>query len=169
MANPAPLINEQSPLSKVRLRVWIRLLKASRLIEDDLRRKMRDECDWTLSRFDLLAALDRVPEGLKMSDLSRRLMVSNGNVTALVDKLTTEGLAHRVAVPGDRRAFLVQLTDQGKAEFAKTAQVHEGWVDDLLGSLGLDEAEDLLQTLGHVIDDIETGGPGISQPRKEGL
>ena len=160
MVPPNPLQNSQAPLSKMRLRVWLRLLKVSRLIEDDLRRKMRRQQSWSLSCFDLMSVLDRSPEGLRMSDISRRLMVSNGNVTALVDTLTAEGLAQRTGLPGDRRAFQVHLTDFGKAEFAKTAKVHEGWVDDLLAQLNAGSADALLEVLDQVIDDIETRSRG---------
>lgn len=126
-------------LSKDRLRLWLKLLKSSRRIEDALRRRLRQEFASTLPRFDVMSALDRAPEGLRMSEISQRLKVSNGNITGIVDKLTEEGLAQRLAVPDDRRAHLVHLTDKGRAEFARQAQAHEGWIDDMLAALGPDD------------------------------
>ena len=151
-ANVAKGASERSDgqTSKTRLRVWLRLLKASRFVEDELRRKLREEYNWTLSRFDVMAALARSPDGLKMSEISTRLRVSNGNVTSIVDKLTTDALAQRVPAPGDRRAHLVQLTADGKSRFAEVAQQHEAWVDALLADLNIEEAQELAQLLGQL-------------------
>lgn len=126
---------QAAPLSKERLRLWLKLLKASRLVEDELRRRLRSDYGSTLPRFDVMSALARNPDGLKMSEISKRLRVSNGNITGIVDKLAEEGLALRVAVPGDRRANLVRLTAKGQADFADHATAHEGWIDGLLGGL----------------------------------
>jgi DNA-binding MarR family transcriptional regulator len=92
----------------------------------------RTEFNTTLPRFDVMAALSRYPKGLKMSELSGVLKVSNGNVTGLVDRLADEGLLERVAVPGDRRASLVRLTAQGRADFAVQAEAHARWIDVML-------------------------------------
>ncbi len=134
-------------LSKARLRLWLRLLKASGEIEAELRRRLRAEFDTTLPRFDVMAALARAPEGLRMSEISERLRVSNGNITGIVDRLAQEGLATRIAVPGDRRAMLAKLTPHGQAVFAEQAAAHEGWIDDLLAGLG---AEELVAMSGHL-------------------
>jgi DNA-binding MarR family transcriptional regulator len=135
---PAP-----EPISKTRLRLWLKLLKLTSGIEATLRRRLRDDHDTTLPRFDVLAALSRYPDGLKMSDLSGYLKVSNGNVTGIVDRLTEEGLALRVSRPGDRRASVARLTPKGQAAFDTLARHHEAWVDDLLAGLAADEAETL--------------------------
>jgi len=128
------------PASKARLRLWLRLLKVNRTIEAELRVRLRVEFDTTLPRFDVMSALFRSPEGLKMSALSRQLMVSNGNVTGIVERLTTDGLVLREAVPGDRRAARVTLTRKGTAEFSRQAKAHEGWVSALLGGLDADDS-----------------------------
>lgn len=133
--------------SKDRLRLWLRLLKITRGIESRLRDALRREFDSTLPRFDMMAALSRHPEGLKMSALSGVLRVSNGNVTGIVDRLSAEGLAERMPVPGDRRAMMVRLTAEGQAEFARQAEAHEGWVDELLGDFTADEARTLATRL----------------------
>ncbi|MBM2322562.1 MULTISPECIES: MarR family winged helix-turn-helix transcriptional regulator [Marivita] len=127
--------NMTEPMSKARLRLWLQLLKLSSGIEGELRRRLRDRHDTTLPRFDVMAALARHRDGLKMSDLSRYLKVSNGNVTGIVDRLVEEGLALRVAVPGDRRANLARLTPKGEAAFADLAAQHEAWIDELLTPL----------------------------------
>lgn len=130
--DPAP---GQEPISKTRLRLWLKLLKASGEVEAELRRRLRVEFDTTLPRFDVMAALDRAPEGLRMSEISERLRVSNGNVTGIVERLVEEGLALRVAVPDDRRATRARLTPKGRDVFAVLAAAHEGWINELLGGV----------------------------------
>ena len=142
-------------LSKERLRLWLRLLKASSVIEDEIRRKLRREFEGTLPRFDVMSALARYPDGLKMSQISELLRVSNGNVTGIVDKLAEEGLAIRVPVPGDRRAALVQLTPKGGETFKIQAAAHESWVDDLLGGLSPQDIEIMSERLDGLVDTLE--------------
>lgn len=128
---------------KDRLRLWIRLLRASRTIEAELRERLKKEFDTTLPRFDVMAALYRVPEGMLMSDLSRFLLVSNGNVTGIVDRLVSEGLVTRARRNGDRRTSMVRLTEDGTKSFAAIAAAHENWVGELLGTVSEDEARRL--------------------------
>ena len=136
---------------KQRLRVWLRLLKIQRLMETEIRERLRVEFATTLPRFDVLAALYREEKGgLKMSELSTALMVSNGNVTGIVERLVSDGLVIRVPVSGDRRAMLVRLTERGRAFFAEMASTHEGWVSSMLSSLSDDETDELFQLLDSV-------------------
>lgn len=135
------------PLSKTRLRVWLKLLKTTGQIEAEVRRRLRDRHDTTLPRFDVMSALARHEDGLKMSELSGYLKVSNGNVTGIVDRLTQEGLAMRVAVPGDRRAQIARLTPKGREVFNDLARHHEDWIDDLLQDLSAAQAETLIELL----------------------
>ncbi|TIT95950.1 MAG: MarR family transcriptional regulator [Mesorhizobium sp.] len=128
---------------KDRLRLWIRLLRASRTIEAELRERLKKEFDTTLPRFDVMAALYRSPEGMLMSDLSRFLLVSNGNITGIVDRLVSEGLVTRARRNGDRRTSMVRLTEEGSKSFAAIAAAHENWVGELLGSVSEDEARRL--------------------------
>ncbi|WP_227268793.1 MarR family winged helix-turn-helix transcriptional regulator [Roseobacter weihaiensis] len=139
--------------SKERLRLWLRLLKASRTVEAKLRENLRTEFDTTLPRFDVMAALARHENGLKMSQLSGVLRVSNGNITGIVDRLTEDGLMVRVPVPGDRRATLVRLTKRGQEEFERQAAAHETWVDFILSDFSADEAAELAARL----DQMEEG------------
>lgn len=134
-------------LSKQKLRAWLRLLRAHRSIERGLREQMRLAHGSTLPRFDVLSALDRYRDGLRMSDLSAKLMVSNGNVTGIVDRLESEGLVERVSVDGDRRAMRVRLTQDGIDRFAEMAREHETWVDAEIATLDAAELDTLITLL----------------------
>ena len=129
------------PESKSRLRLWLRLLKATRAIEGELRERLRLEFSTTLPRFDVMSALNRYPAGLKMSELSGVLKVSNGNVTGIVDRLVEDG---------DRRAARVRLTSRGRKEFARQAKAHEDWIDDLLFAVDQDHAAELAALLNQI-------------------
>jgi DNA-binding MarR family transcriptional regulator len=134
--------------SHMSLRLWLRLLTTTNLVQAELRRRLRAEFDTTLPRFDFMAQLERHPEGLKMSEISRRLMVTGGNVTGITDQLEKEGLVARDADPNDRRSFSVRLTPSGRALFDKMARAHEQWVVELFGGLGLDDKSKVHQRLG---------------------
>jgi len=110
------------------LRTWLRLLTCANMIEGEVRERLRTEFDITIARFDLLAQLHRANEALTMGELSRRLMVTNGNVTALIDRLVDENLVARRADPDDRRAQIIDLTPGGRRAFAKMSQTHAGWI-----------------------------------------
>ena len=141
------------------LRLWLRLLKLSSSIESDLRQRLRSEHDTTLPRFDVMAALARHPDGLKMSDLSDFLKVSNGNVTGIVDRLAEDGLVLRVAVPDDKRANLARLTAKGASAFETLARHHEDWIDELLAGLTTTETHDLIVLLEKAQKEGEADGP----------
>lgn len=132
------------------LRLWLRLLTCTQLIEKQIRTELRFQFDTTLPRFDLMAQLERNPDGLKMNDLSRRMMVSGGNVTGITDQLVTEGLVERVVVDGDRRSFRVKLTDKGHTSFAEMAQQHENWIVEAFATLKDTEIATLYKLLGNV-------------------
>jgi DNA-binding MarR family transcriptional regulator len=129
------------------LRIWLRLLTCTHLIEQHVRSGLRERFATTLPRFDLLAQLERHREGLKMNELSRLLMVTGGNVTAIVDQLEKEGLVERLDEPADRRAFRIRLTKAGERSFGEMARAHEEWVVGLLAGLSRREHEELLKLL----------------------
>jgi DNA-binding MarR family transcriptional regulator len=129
------------------LRIWLRLLTCTQLIERRVRSQLRERFATTLPRFDLMAQLERYPEGLKMNALSRHLMVTGGNITAIVDQLAREGLVERLAEPGDRRAFCIRLTRAGARNFAEMARAHEEWVVGLFAGLTRKEHDELLKLL----------------------
>lgn len=149
----------REPLSKSRLRLWLKLLKATGSIEETLRRRLREEFGTTLPRFDVMSALYRGPDGLKMSEISERLRVSNGNITGIVDRLTEEGLVLRVAVPGDRRATRVLLTPKGKSVFAEQAKAHEAWIDEMLSAFGDAEIDSMTEHLDRLAAVVKDGAP----------
>ena len=132
------------------LRIWLRLLTCTQLIERRVRSRLREQFATTLPRFDLMSQLERHPGGLKMNELSRLLMVTGGNVTAIVDQLEKEGLVERLDEPADRRAFRIRLTRSGERTFAEAARAHEEWVVELLAGLSRREHEELLKLLAKV-------------------
>ena len=132
------------------LRLWLRMLTCTQLVEQRVRARLREQFETTLPRFDLMAQLERSPEGLKMNELSRRMMVTGGNVTGITDQLEAEGLVERTAVANDRRALCIRLTDAGRKAFAVMAAVHEGWIIDALSGLSEREVATLHKLLGKV-------------------
>ena len=132
------------------LRLWLRLLTCTQLIEKQVRAELRERFDTTLPRFDLMSQLERSPDGLKMNELSRRMMVTGGNITGITDQLVTEGLVERLEVAGDRRAFRVRLTALGRKSFEDMARQHEGWIVDAFSGLSAREINALHKLLGKV-------------------
>jgi DNA-binding MarR family transcriptional regulator len=132
------------------LRLWLRLLSCTNLIEAPLRARLRQQHASTLPRFDLMAQLDRHPAGLKMRELSQRLMVTGGSVTGLTDTLVAEGLVERRDDARDRRACTVCLTAEGRRQFAAMARAHEEWVVALLGGLAPRQQAQLFELLGEL-------------------
>jgi DNA-binding MarR family transcriptional regulator len=135
---PASAHDPETRLSEAHhesLRLWLRLLTCTLLIERRVRSRLRDRFDISLPRFDLMAQLERNPQGLKMGELSKRLMVTGGNVTGITDQLVAEKLVERRPIPGDRRALAVRLTPKGKRAFDAMALAHERWVIEMLGGM----------------------------------
>jgi DNA-binding MarR family transcriptional regulator len=144
------------------LRVWLQLLTCTALIERHVRERLRERFDITLPRFDMMAQLDREPKGLKMSELSRRLMVTGGNVTGLTDQLVAEGLVARRGIPGDRRAYNVRLTPKGKRQFEAMAAEHEAWIVALFEGLPAGDREALRESLARLKAAL---APALGAPR----
>ncbi len=132
------------------LRLWLRLLTCTQLVEKQVRTRLRERFETTLPRFDLMAQLERTPAGLKMNELSRRMMVTGGNVTGITDQLVSEGLVERIDVEGDRRACRVRLTARGRRQFQEMARQHEGWIVEAFGGLTDKEIATLHRLLGKV-------------------
>jgi DNA-binding MarR family transcriptional regulator len=146
------------PLSRQRLRLWLRLLRATRAIEAELRERLRVQFSLTLPQFDVLAALYRQNDGITMTELSRMLIVSNGNVTGIVDRLMADRLVARQPSPSDRRSFLVRLTPKGRTEFAAVARAHEQWIDKILSEFDAAEAEVIIDHLDGLAGRVRNGG-----------
>ncbi len=143
--------------SKARLRLWIRLLRATRLIEGETRERFNGQFDVTVPRFDVMAALWRKPDGMLMSELSRFLLVSNGNVTGIVSRLVEEGFVVRAQRDGDRRTSFVRLTVKGRKAFAEMAAAHERWIDELLAGISVRDAEQMAAKLRTFSSEWEGG------------
>ena len=142
------LISSPNFADKPELRLWLRLLTCTNLIEGEIRRRLRQEFSTTLPRFDLLAQLDRHPGGLTLTALSNHMMVSNGNLTGLVDRLVTDGLVERRPDPHDGRGRRVALTGAGKAHFDDMTPAHEAWINHMLDGLSQDDIDLLHNILG---------------------
>jgi len=151
-------LTETSPTpSKQRLRLWLRMLRATRMIEGDMRDLLRREFSTTLPRFDVLSALHRASEsGLTMSELSRALMVSNGNVTGIIDRLVDDGFVGRTVSDSDRRTTFVHMTEQGREVFERMAGAHEAWIARRLSGLNEDETQEAICLLDNLRSTAET-------------
>ena len=147
------------------LRLWLRLLTCTQLVEKQVRTQLREQFDTTLPRFDLMAQLERNPEGLKMNELSRRMMVTGGNVTGITDQLVAEGVVERMEVDGDRRAYRVRLTNRGRKVFGEMARQHEAWIVAAFEALSPREVESFYKLLGKVKQSqqiLKSTGVGLS-------
>jgi DNA-binding MarR family transcriptional regulator len=146
-AEPVDRESRASRADHEALRLWLRLLTCTSLMEAAVRAELRRDFDCTLPRFDLMAQLERNPDGLRMGELSKRLMVTGGNVTGITDQLVREGLVTRAAPPDDRRAFVVRLTPAGRKHFLRMAESHEAWVVRLVSGLSAPERRQLFELL----------------------
>ena len=144
-----------APQSKQSLRLWLKLLSCTLIVEKRLRGRLDADFDTTLPRFDVLAALERHPRGLKMSALSEFLMVSNGNVTGVVSRLIEDGLITRTVDRSDRRYASVRLTRKGRDSFAKMAAANERWMESMFSDLSAGQAEELMRLLVRLRGSIE--------------
>jgi DNA-binding MarR family transcriptional regulator len=144
-----------APHSKQSLRLWLKLLSCSMIVEKRLRARLERDFNTTLPRFDVLAALDRHSLGLKMSALSESLMVSNGNVTGVVTRLIEDGLVTRTVDQEDRRSATVRLTRKGRDVFLKMAAAHEQWMDEMFADLSDNQTDDLMRSLMQLRRSIE--------------
>jgi DNA-binding MarR family transcriptional regulator len=163
--NRGPLLDLETRAKKEdhqALRLWLRLLSCTVRIESQIRLRLRREFHTTLPRFDLMAQLERCAAGLRMSELSQRLMVSGGNVTGITDQLEREGLVARTRQPGDRRAYTVKLTETGLRRFREMAARHEQWMIELLGGLSREEKDLMIKELGKLKTHINTERMGPS-------
>jgi len=150
MSTAPDLESRAAPQDHHALRLWLRLLTCSNLIEAEIRGRLRTEFDTTLPRFDLMAQLQRAPKGMKMGELSRHMMVTNGNITGITDQLEKEGLVARTKVASDRRSSLIKLTPLGRKTFGRMARAHERWVRELFAGLPDSARDALFQSLGEL-------------------
>jgi len=135
---------------KTQLRLWLRMLAVTKLLSQEIRSRLRVAYGATLPQFDLLAQLYREPDGLRLGELSRRTMVTNGNVTGLADRLEAEGLIRRETLDGDRRVTVARLTPLGRERFAEMARAHEGWMKELMGDVDDPTLQSAFEALARV-------------------
>jgi DNA-binding MarR family transcriptional regulator len=141
------------------LRLWLRLLTCSHVIEGHVRKALATQFKTTLPRFDLMAQLERAPDGLQMGELSRRMLVTGGNVTGIVDQLERSGLIARTEDPQDRRAYLVKLTKEGRRLFLQMAAAHETWIVKLFSGIPKREQRALSESLSHLRTQLTRENP----------
>ena len=146
--------------SKDKLRLWRKLLRTTHQIEMELRERLRRHFDTTMPRFDVMAALARTEAGLTMTALSRQLLVSNGNVTGIIERLAADGLVARAAGKKDRRSTVVRLTAKGKTDFAAIAAAHEAWVAEILARFDGADARALIALLAKAAPKVPDDTPG---------
>ena len=137
--------------------LWLRLLTCTTLIESEVRRGLREEFDFTLPRFDLLAQLERAPDGMVLGEISKRLMVSAGNLTALVERLVESGHITRATSASDRRVQIIALTPFGHEAFAAMAERHRAWIGNLFSGISADERALLLASLAKLKVSVRRG------------
>ena len=137
------------------LRLWLRILTCSQMVEQEIRTMLRGKFDTTLPRFELLAALDRVPDGLTMGELSRWLMVTKGNVTGIAERLSEDGYIKRQPTSTDRRSFCVTLTSRGKKAFKKMESEYERLLERLFTDASLDDIDNFAGILAKVKEVVE--------------
>ena len=138
-------------------RLWLRLLTCTTLVEAEVRRRLREEFDCTLPRFDLMAQLERAPDGMVLGELSKRMMVSAGNLTALVDRLVESGHITRTTHATDRRVQIIALTPFGRSVFSEMAERHGDWIGELFEGLDPRERETLMDALGRLKQSVRAG------------
>jgi len=143
-----------STRGKQSLRLWLRLLACENLVEQTVRARLRTTFDITLPQFDVLSELEHAGDTLTMSQLSQKLMVSNGNVTGVVDRLERAGYVRRVASATDRRVQYIELTDTGIAMFREMALIHEQWIEELFADLSSSDIKTLVSGLGKAKESV---------------
>ncbi len=148
---------------KDELRLWLRLLTCTTLVETQVRKRLREQFDTTLPRFDMMAQLERARQGMTLSEVSKRMMVSNGNVTNLVDRLVESGCLERTTLASDRRAQLIKLTPEGHRQFKAMAQAHEVWIAEMVEGLKPRDVDGLLTALGKLKSSVSSV---ISPPKR---
>jgi DNA-binding MarR family transcriptional regulator len=144
------IVHGPSGDNKPETRLWLRMLSTTRLITNEIRRRLRAEFGATLPQFDLMAQLYREKDGLRLGELSRRTMVTNGNVTGLVERLEADGLVRRLTPDKDRRVTVAQLTPAGVDRFLTMAAAHEEWLRELLEDTGDDVVQSLWTNIGRL-------------------
>lgn len=157
-----PRKNHTATRSKQSLRMWLRLLVCESIVEQHIRAKLRNEYNITLPQFDVLAELDYIGKPMSMTDLSKQLMVSNGNVTGVIDRLARDAYVKRMPAKNDRRVQLIKLTDKGIKSFQEMAKQHEHWIAELFYEIPVKDMEQLTVLLAKSVETLKATLAGES-------
>lgn len=149
------------------LRLWLRMLSCTVMIEGEIRTRLRNEFGITLPRFDLMAQLERHPEGLRMGELSKRMMVTGGNITGITDQLEQEKLVVRMPDLKDRRAYSVKLTPAGRRAFKRMAAVHEDWIAEMFSGMAAEQKNQLFELLSQVKTYLNTPATALDTSKEQ--
>lgn len=141
------IVSQDPEGKRPELRLWLRLLSCGNIISGHIRRRLREDFQVTLPRFDVMAQLHRCPDGLRLGELSQRLMVTGGNLTGVIDALLRDGMVSREQVPSDRRSAVVRLTKAGERAFSRMAEAHETWLQELFAGLSRGQMKSMTQDL----------------------
>ena len=163
-ARAASAIAPRRSRAEQSVRLWLRLLSLHNLVDGELRRRLQEQFGCTLPQFDLLSELEHAGEPQTMSEVSRRLMVSNGNLTGVVDRLLREGDVHRAENPVDRRVQLISLTDAGRARFQTMAAAHAAWLEELFGGLAQSDLDAAVDDIHALRDRVRDHHPSTPRP-----
>jgi DNA-binding MarR family transcriptional regulator len=150
--------------SEQSVRLWLRLLSLHNLVDSELRRRLQEQFGCTLPQFDVLSELERAGEPQTMSQVSRQLMVSNGNLTGVVDRLLREGYVHREESSGDRRVQLISLTEAGRVRFQGMAAAHAAWLEELFGGLARGDLDAAVDDIHALRDHVRERHASVSKP-----
>lgn len=142
------------------LRLWLRLFSVTRLMENEVRRRLQTDFDFTFPRFDILSQIYRMPDGLILGELSQRLMVSPGNITSVIKRLMDDGLIVRTQNPDDRRENIIQMTPLGRTKFVEMAAANEQWIRNLMADLAPADVKSLLALLQKTKTSVRRGLAG---------
>lgn len=142
------------------LRSWLALLSAANALKKSVDARLRSEFGLSISRFDVLAILDRAgPQGLRAGALSQQLMVTEGNTTQVTAPLIRDGLVARRQDKEDARAANFRLTKKGERLFAQMAKAHRGWIEEAFDDFSPQQLESFRRQLGK----INPHGPGAKE------
>lgn len=158
MSTPLQIVEQkldQIPRDKEGVRAWLRLVYCAQMVEQEIRTMLREKFDSTLPRFELMAALDRVADGITMGELSRWLMVTKGNITGIAERLSEDGFIAREPTPTDRRSFIVRLTARGSSEYKRMETEYERLLEEIFAELSLEESDQFMGLLARIKEGVQ--------------
>lgn len=158
MSTPLQIVEQkldQIPRDKEGVRAWLRLVYCAQMVEQEIRTMLREKFDSTLPRFELMAALDRVTDGITMGELSRWLMVTKGNITGIAERLSEDGFIVREPTPTDRRSFIVRLTARGSSEYKRMEVEYERLLEEIFAELSLEESDQFMGLLARIKEGVQ--------------